>query len=42
MSKIKKTLKEAGKILANAFSKELEAQGHRASSKGSLVDTEQS
>ena len=39
MSKIKKTLKEAGKILANALSKELEAQGHRASSTSSIIDS---
>ena len=39
MSKIKKTLKEAGKILANALSKELESQGHRASSTSSIIDS---
>ena len=39
MSKIKKTLKQVGKILANALSKELEAQGHRASSTNSIIDS---
>lgn len=38
MSKVKKTLNEVGKLLKNALAKELEGQGHRASSSGSIID----
>ena len=38
MSKVRKTLNEVGKLLKNALAKELEGQGHRASSSGSIID----